>query len=102
MTWLTAIKIVLALVAFFGAFAKLIAYYRGRRDMQREILLKSAEKCAEAAVRIAEEARRSAHEVESFNADTSVAIGNSLLSGTYSGDNRDPAVTKAADKAGGR
>lgn len=62
-------------------FSLVLLYFKGRSDEKANELLRSAEKLAEKALKVEQEARRTYEKVESVGPDTSVADGNKLLSG---------------------
>jgi hypothetical protein len=78
---MTALQIIGACAAIILGLLKFWFWWRGKRDAQKNELLKSAEKVAEASLRVEQEARRTYEKVESVGADTPVADGNKLLSG---------------------
>lgn len=88
MTWATVFQIALALSALFTACFKLYTYLKGRKDMERQIMMKSAEECAKASQKIAEAARKAANETAKYGPDTRVSDGNKLLSGNEFGKGR--------------
>jgi len=72
-----------------------LAYRKGAKDRETEIMRRDAEACAERNLRVEEEARRTHEAVESVGNDTPTARGNRLLSGAR--DWRDPKGGAASD-----
>jgi len=70
------------LLAFGGG--SILSFYIARKIYRYDIekmLRVSAEKVATSSLSVEKEARRTANEIEKYNNNTSVADGNSLLSG---------------------
>lgn len=78
---MTTLQIIGALAAIILGFIKFWFWWRGKKEEQRNALLKSAEQVAKASLRVEQEARRTYEKVESVGPDTSVSDGNKLLSG---------------------
>lgn len=78
---MSALQIVGTILAFLLAAIKKWFWWSGKKSEQRNVLLKSAEKLADANLRIEQEARRTNEKIESVGPDTLVADGSKLLSG---------------------
>lgn len=82
---MNAVTIVSICCGILLAAIKLWYWWSGKKEEQRNALLKSAEKLADANLRVEQEARRTNEKVESVGPDTLVADGNKLLSGDDDG-----------------
>lgn len=78
---MTALEIIGAAIALLLGVLKFFFWWQGRKYDERTAMLKSAEKVADASMRIEQEARRTHERVENAGHDTLVADGNKLLSG---------------------
>lgn len=83
---MSTIQIIGIVAAIILGALKIWYWWRGKKEEQRNALLKSAERLADANLRVEQEARRTNEKVESVGPDTLVADGNKLLSGDDDGD----------------